>query len=259
MLYPFVVGFYENQVNRMDETFAQLFEDYFHQAFHALLSITPQFHRVIPINESIDPRIDILPEEDIISVLTQKKAWAVLDCICRKQQALLENPCQHPIRVCLAMSDVPGAFDQSENLEALDLESAVAVLDQAAKAGLVHTVSNQKRDISYVCSCCTCSCGLLRGIAEAGIANVVARSSYVVEVDQDLCIGCGECAEVCQFQAIIIAAVAEISPSSCFGCGVCVRTCPENALSLQLRNPEDVLEIPETELDWLRQRGAARS
>jgi ferredoxin len=259
MLFPFVVGFYENQVSRMDETFAQLFEDYFHQAFHSLLSIAPQFHRVIPIRESIDTTIEILPEEDIISLLNQKKAWAVLDCICRKQQALLDHPCQHPVRVCLAMSDIPGAFDQSDTLEALDLQSAVAVLDKAARAGLVHTVSNQKRDISYVCSCCTCSCGLLRGIAEAGIANVVARSSFVVEVNEDLCIGCGACAEVCQFHAITMTDMAEISQSNCFGCGVCVRTCPEEAIFLVSRNPEDVLKIPETEFDWLRQRGAARS
>jgi hypothetical protein len=30
---PFIVGFYENQVFRIDETFAQLFEDYYHEVY----------------------------------------------------------------------------------------------------------------------------------------------------------------------------------------------------------------------------------
>jgi ferredoxin len=259
MLYPFVVGFYENQVFCMDETFAQLFEDYFHEAFTGLLSITPQFHRVIPIHESIQTNVEILPEEDVMHLLTQKKAWGVLDCICRKQQALLGNPCEHPIHVCLGMSDVPGAFDRSEAIEALDLEGAVAVLEKAADAGLVHTISNNKRDITYVCSCCTCSCGILRGIAEAGIANVVARSSYVAEVNQEKCINCGICETVCPFHAITLMDVAEVEGSSCFGCGVCIRNCPEDAISLMKRNPENILEIPETENDWLKLRAKTRN
>lgn len=258
MLFPFVVGFYENQVFRMDETFAKLFEDYFHESFTDLLSITPQFHRVVPIHESIQTNIEILPEEDVVYLLKQKKAWGVLDCICRKQQALLGKPCEHPIHVCLGMSDSPGAFDHSEMIQALDLESAVKVLEAAGASGLVHTVSNNKREISYVCSCCTCSCGLLRGIAEAGIANVVARSSYVAKIDEEICFGCGICEDVCQFHAITLSDVAEINQVSCFGCGVCVRNCPEHAISLIKRKPEDILEIPETEYDWLRQRSQAR-
>lgn len=254
MLYPFVVGFYENQVDRMDETFAQLFEDYFHEAFYNLLSITPQFHRVIPVRETIKSKVEIVPEDDVIHLLAQKKAWAVLDCICRKQQLLLGHPCEHPIHVCLGMSDVPGAFDQSDTLEALDLDGAIAVLEKAADAGLVHTVSNQKQDISYVCSCCTCGCGLLRGIAEAGIANVVARSSYAAEVDEEICIGCGECEDGCQFTAITVDATAVINPAKCVGCGICARSCPEQAITLHLRPREDVLEIPDTQQDWLADR-----
>ncbi len=254
MLYPFVVGFYENQVNRMDATFAQFFEDYFHGAFSNLLSITPQFHRVVPVRETIQSNIEIIPEEDVIHLLEQKNAWAVLDCICRKQQSLLGHPCEHPVHVCLGMSDVPGAFDGSDTLEALDLEGAIEVLEKAAEAGLVHTVSNHKQDISYVCSCCTCSCGLLRGIAEAGIANVVARSSYAAEVIQEACIGCGVCEDQCQFTAITVENTAGINTIKCVGCGICVRSCPEEAISLLRRPQEDILAIPDTQQDWLADR-----
>lgn len=232
---PFIVGFYENQVFRMDETFAQLFEDYYQEAMHEILSVEPQFQRVIPVNESISAGVEILPEEDVSLIVSSKQAWAVLDCICRKQQALIGKACGHPLKVCLALSDKPGAFDGATEMEVLDLHGALQVLDIAAQAGLVHTVSNRKHDITYVCNCCTCGCGLLRGIAEAHISNVMASSSYYALVDSDRCIGCGECESMCQFEAITILDVALIDKDVCTGCGVCTRVCPEEAIALMRR------------------------
>ena len=255
---PFIVGFYENQVFRIDETFAQLFEDYYQEALQEIVSSEPQFHRVIPVHESINTDIEILPEEDVTAILSNKQAWAVMDCICRKQQALLGRVCDHPLKVCLAMSNTPGAFDSVSQMDALDLASALQVLDMAAQSGLVHTVSNRKSDISYVCNCCTCGCGLLRGIAEAHMANVVARSSYFAVVDEDLCIGCGECEMGCQFDAITMDAVAIIDRVACVGCGVCTRVCPEAAISLVRRDPQEIKPIPDSTDDWLTQRRQAR-
>lgn len=257
-LLPFIVGIYENQNNRIDQAFAQLMEDYFHEGFNEMISIKPQFHRVIPIGASIDAKVEILPEESVTEILAQKKAWAVIDCICRKQQTLLGKGCQHPLRVCLIMSDIPGAFDGQGDMDVLDLESALDVLDQAAQAGLVHAISNHKGDISYICNCCTCGCGIMRAIAEAHMANVVARSSYFASVMDEVCIGCGICEEMCQFGAIKVEDVAKIDKDVCAGCGVCVRFCPEAAIGLQLRSPDEILDIPNSYVTWLEQRGKAR-
>lgn len=257
-LLPFVVGFYENQVFSMDETFAQLFEEYYRETFHDLLSVEPQFHRVIPIHKSFNFSIEILPEENVSELLSRKQAWAVLDCVCRKQQALLGQACDHPLKMCLAMSDTAGAFDGHSDMEALDLEGALTVLDEAARSGLVHTISNQKRDISYICNCCTCSCALLRGIAEANIANVVARSSYFALVDEERCVGCANCEVMCQFSAIAMSNFAEINQAVCVGCGVCARVCPEDAIMLSLRDSADIIEVPDSSEEWLEQRRNAR-
>jgi Na+-translocating ferredoxin:NAD+ oxidoreductase subunit B len=254
----FIVGFYENQVFRIDETFAQIFEDYYREVQGEFLSVQPQFHRVIPVHESINTEIEILPEEDVTAILSNKQAWAVMDCICRKQQALLGRGCDHPLKVCLAMSNTPGAFDSVPQMDALDLASALEVLDMAAQSGLVHTISNRKSDISYVCNCCTCGCGILRGISEAHMANVVARSSYFAVVDEDLCIGCGECELGCQFDAITMDAVAMIDRVACVGCGVCTRVCPETAIRLVQREPEEIKPIPGSTDEWLTQRRQAR-
>jgi len=258
-LLPFIVGIYENQVFAMDEYFAQLFEAYYQEALHEIVSVQPQFHRVIPVNVTIPSDVEILPEEDVDLILSSKRAWAVMDCVCRKQQALLGHPCEHPIRVCLAMSDTPGAFDYMPDMDAMDLQEARKVLDFAAASGLVHTVSNRLRDISYICNCCTCGCTLLRTISAARMANVVARSSYYAIVDQSQCIDCAECESVCQFGAIQAEKVVSVDREVCTGCGVCVRVCPEGAFRLERRPLKEIKWIPYSEDEWLIQRRQARN
>lgn len=258
-LMPFVIGFYENQTIRMDQVLAQLCETYFREATYHLLSLEPQFHRVIPVNESVKSHIEILPEYNVIQLISQKKAWAVTDCICRKQKSLIGEGCEHPIRMCFLMSDTPNAFEGQTGMDALNLEEAISLLNEAAAAGLVHTIANHKEDIGYVCNCCTCSCGMLRAIAEVGIANVVARSAYVAQIDESQCIACGICADRCQFGAITVDEIAEINPDRCVGCGSCTRVCPEVAISISVRPVEEILPVPYSFDDWLAQRAEARS
>lgn len=258
LLLPFIVGFYENQRERMDKTFAQLVDDYFTETGFGLIAIQPSFHRVVPVKETIDTTIEILPENDIAMILAQQKAWAVIDCICRKQQTMLDQACGHPIRTCLIMSDNPHAFDSREGVDALTFDQALAVLSRAADAGLVHTVANHREGHAYVCNCCTCGCGILRGIAEAHLTNVVARSAYLAAVLDEDCVGCGTCETACQFNAVTLSETAAVDPVACVGCGVCARACPEGAVELILRPAEDVLDIPNAFHDWMRERSASR-
>jgi heterodisulfide reductase subunit A-like polyferredoxin len=66
---------------------------------------------------------------------------------------------------------------------------------------------------------------------------MLASSGYVAQVDEDLCAGCGTCAEYCQFEAISVDdGFARIDAAACMGCGVCVAKCPQGAISL-LRDP----------------------
>ncbi len=50
-------------------------------------------------------------------------------------------------------------------------------------------------------------------------------------VDEARCNGCGECADVCEFNAIAVMGTHfMLFPSLCHACGACVALCPENAL-----------------------------
>ena len=51
------------------------------------------------------------------------------------------------------------------------------------------------------------------------------------KVDANLCVACGNCAEVCPQDAITIADVCTIDASACVECGLCIDECPSGALS----------------------------
>ncbi|HET6846104.1 MAG TPA: 4Fe-4S dicluster domain-containing protein [Anaerolineales bacterium] len=257
---PFVVGIYEMQVHRMDAELARLVEDYFRDGFGKMLSVQPQFHRVIPAHEAEHDSLEVQPFESAASIIDSMQSWAVLDCICRKQKALIGQPCKHPIDVCLAMAPSPGAFDEAPTLRALTREEAMATLQRAAEAGLVHTVTNTVEGTSYICNCCTCSCGILRGMAELGLANVVASSPFVNTVQDVLCTGCEACIDACQFTALTMdGALAKVDRDRCVGCGVCVLTCKDSALVLVRRPEDEIKPVPQTGADWRLQRSAARA
>jgi ferredoxin len=110
---------------------------------------------------------------------------------------------------------------------------ALAVLRQAEEAGLVHTVGNTQREVYYICNCCTCSCAILRGVAEYGLLSAIAPSGFQARVDERLCTGCELCVERCQFGALSITdGVCKVDERRCFGCGVCVEACPYDVIKL---------------------------
>lgn len=257
-LMPFAVGIYEMQVQTIDAEFARLFEDYYHQAFGAMVAVAPQLHRVVPVEQSVRVDMEVRPFESAADIVAHAKSWGVMDCLCRKQQALIGHPCKHPVDVCMVFSDTAGAFDQSSAVRALTQEGALDTLRRAAEAGLVHSVSNNQQGAWYICNCCTCACGILRGLVDLGLANVIARSAFVNQVDDDVCIGCGACVEKCQFGALTVDGIAHVDALRCVGCGVCTVACPVGALRMIRRPDADIAPPPATEREWMSARAAAR-
>jgi electron transfer flavoprotein alpha subunit len=55
----------------------------------------------------------------------------------------------------------------------------------------------------------------------------------MLKVDTEKCTGCGECEDVCTFEAIFVKdGVAVVDQDACTLCGICVDGCPEGALEL---------------------------
>jgi len=258
-LRPFVVGFYEEWLPRMDEAFAALFEQYYRETRAGMLSPGPAIHRVIPVDVAIPFEVEIFPYESASALLDSAKSWGVRDCICRVQKAMIGEACGHPVENCLIFAPVENAFEGSEDIHAITKDEAFAVLREAEAAGLVHSSGNYRTGNSYICNCCTCSCGVMRGIAEFGIETAMAHAAFRAAVDSDACVGCGTCVDRCQFGALSLKdGAASVDPRRCAGCGLCVTTCPVDALHLGRKPDAEVENPPMSILHWMKDRAQAR-
>ncbi|MGD9101556.1 MAG: 4Fe-4S dicluster domain-containing protein, partial [Anaerolineae bacterium] len=111
----------------------------------------------------------------------------------------------------------------------------------------------------YICNCCTCSCGIMRSVAEFGNLTAVARSNFLAAVDVEECIGCEDCVETCQFGALSLPEdVCVVDSVRCMGCGICVTACPTEALSLARRPKGETAPVPANLKEWEAQRIQAR-
>ncbi len=248
-LAPFIVGIYE--ASNVDHELAHLIEEYLSNGGAAgIMKPQPAIHRVVPARNAVKLEW-ILPYEDVKALLMDSKSFNLRDCICRVQQKHMGHECGFPLRTCLSFSPTeppPGPSSISK-------EEALAFLDEAEKLGLVHTVRNVVKGVGYVCNCCGCCCGLLRGITDWGIENSVAHANYYAEINHEECVGCGTCSERCQVHAISEDDdISVVDREKCIGCGLCVTGCPNGAARL-LRKPDSEIVSPPVDFDtWERDR-----
>jgi len=248
---PFIVGFYEAQLETMDHKLAHMVEEYMAQGGAAgIMRPQPAHQRVVPARGSVKAEW-ILPYDDVKALLQNAKTFRVRDCICRVQQKMIGKGCDAPIHNCLSFSDA--ALPTTPN--DVTLEQALALLDEAEGAALVHSVSNVAQGVSYICNCCGCCCGILRGITEYGIQESMAAANYYGSVDADACSGCGLCEGRCQVGAIMRPdGVAEVDRLRCIGCGLCVTGCPQGAVTLHIKPEAEIIHPPADLAAWEQQR-----
>ncbi len=257
-LAPFIVGLYEAHMHdTRDPEFARLVEQYLTGGGAiGIMSPQPAIHRVVPARAATETEW-VLPYDDVRAILETATSFRLEECVCRIQQDELgTRRCDFPLESCLWFS-----FAESAHVEgALSREQALAALDEAERIGLVHTVSNVAAGIGYVCNCCGCCCGLLRGINDWGIAQSVAQANYYAEIDAETCTACGTCQERCQVGAIAAAddGVRVVERERCIGCGLCVTGCPDEAANLRRKPEDEIVPPPATFGTWERRRLAAR-
>jgi ferredoxin len=161
----------------------------------------------------------------------------VIECPCR---TVRPNPCQ-PLDVCLVIGEPFASLVAEHHPERsrwITPREAVDILQAEDERGHVHHAFFKDAMLNRfyaICNCCACCCGAMQ--AHQRGTPMLASSGYVAQVDGDLCIGCGVCAESCQFGALAVGGdVAVVDNDGCMGCGVCVSHCLQGALSL-LREP----------------------
>jgi Pyruvate/2-oxoacid:ferredoxin oxidoreductase delta subunit len=258
-LRPFIVGSYESQLPRMDEEFATLTEQYFQETKGGISRDLPHLHRVLPVEKAIPFELEIFPYERAAELLEGAKSWGVRSCICRVQQRLVGKGCGHPVESCLVFAPVEGAFDGDGVDRMITKGEALQILREAAESGLIHSTANYRSGHSYICSCCTCCCGVLRSVADLGVSRTVARSGFHAVVDVDVCIGCGDCVARCQFGGLSVSDDScHVELARCAGCGQCTMACSVGALNLVRLPDSDAVKPPADVQEWRAQRTESR-
>ncbi|HKJ26463.1 MAG TPA: 4Fe-4S binding protein [Anaerolineales bacterium] len=170
----------------------------------------------------------------------------VLDCPCRKHKA---GHCE-PMDVCMIVGEPFASFivdHQPETSRWIDREEAIEILEAENARGHVQHAFFKDAMLGRfyaICNCCECCCGAMN--AHRNGVPMLSSSGYLAQVDQDLCIGCQECHDYCQFGALYLNNVegTSVDAAKCMGCGVCISKCATEAISLYLAPEKGIpLEI----------------
>lgn len=190
--------------------------------------------KTVTIDKSIHSDLEIFPYEKMSELLKTARRIAVIDCACRTKK-----PCQHPLETCLVLDYYADFMVDKGHGRYLTLDEALKLLDDTEEAGLVHSTTNTQTRPQFICNCCTCACLILRGLTELHNPRAFAKSNFLPERDDDACVKCGKCVEICPFKAQVHHLEHDSFPEQilfladrCVGCGLCAYHCPSDALRL---------------------------
>ena len=259
---PWIFGIYEFQLPRLDKEFVELNEQFYDSFGRSFFGATPQLMQTLPVEKQVSVEQQALPYEKVSTLIESGQSFLVNECICKKEQGLLDNPCDRPVGVCLAIAPIPNVFKNSPTGREITREQAYKLLDDCEGNALVHLTGNMQQGRIFICNCCGCCCAVLRSINQLGIpASTVVNSHYYAEIDPEECSSCGICADDrCQVNAISEDddGSYRVAREQCIGCGLCISTCAADAIRL-VRKPEEQLAAPPLdERDWFRERGQRR-
>jgi Fe-S-cluster-containing hydrogenase component 2 len=232
---PFVVGFYEAQVNRLTADLQRDVERYEEEAFGAAFwAQTPQL-RTVPINESIPFERVVGRYDDIRAfVRASPGPFAVMNCICQQGKDLVGKPCRQTTHRehCLTIGVAAESMVGRGTARFITKDETLAYLDRADREGLVVEPQNTQDPI-FICCCCGCCCGVLTTAKKLPNPASFFATNYHAAVDAQSCDGCLVCETRCQMDAIACDdGSAAVKLERCIGCGLCVSACPTGALAL---------------------------
>jgi NAD-dependent dihydropyrimidine dehydrogenase PreA subunit len=259
MAIHWAIGIYEFQLNRLDPEIIHDFEEFGRAWFdQTAWDKAPQL-RTIPVGESIDARLEVLPYERAEDLVRTQSRLAVAPCICRKERQMAGEGCDKPMETCLVMGGAATYYVENGLGRAIDQEEALAILQLAEETGLVLQPGNA-RDAVNICACCGCCCGILTNVKRQPNPASFVASPFVAALNVERCEGCGICETRCQMDAIYLDTVghARLDLDRCIGCGLCVTTCPSEALTLQRKPAAEQPYVPRNLTDTNIKLGQAR-
>jgi len=286
---PVVIGWYEHKVDRLTPKQVRLFNSYADQGDFTKIwggdgvgkGTPPQMRvivhpnsvgnisyeseleeeRTININKSLYYEPTIANYDDVrrlLQDLPEDHLFVVVDCICKKSQDLLNEPCKmtDDRKHCLSLGEGAQKYLDRGQGEKISKQDAIELLEWQIKQGLVLQCGNYIDELREVCACCGCCCGVLVNAKKLERPIDIFHVRYYAQIDQNKCKDCGICEKRCQMEAITKNSSEEnpylqVNLDRCIGCGICVEGCKFGAIKLIKRK---VHEPPKDKDDLIKQR-----
>ena len=147
--------------------------------------------------------------------------------------------------ICLTFNGPAESLARHGNARAIDRVEALDLLQQARDRRLVQFGENVRDHVGFICNCCGCCCEAMIAARRFGFLHPVHTTSWIAEVDEAQCNGCGKCVEACPVEAMTMVSAndprhpklkrAKLDADLCLGCGVCTHTCVKGGLHLAPR------------------------
>ncbi|MBI9074954.1 MAG: 4Fe-4S dicluster domain-containing protein [Desulfatibacillum sp.] len=205
--------------------------------------------RTLTVEQELPLESGVQSYERVALVLEKETSFAAAVCHCRQQAKLTGNPCKvagAPTHSCLYFGKVADFMIDRGFAGRITKETCFETLKDSEKAGLVHNVNNFQGENIVLCNCCGCCCDFMVKMKKYRGIQMVYPSNFMAVVDGEACIGCGDCLERCQLEAISLDEdMARIAEEYCTGCGNCVTACPSAALSMKRRTDKEPPQRPD--------------
>lgn len=271
MLPPIVVGLFEFVFMRARDglpmaEISRLFEKYFYEDGFAqsVFQKQTQIGRSLVHEQALpqDDHTEILDWERASRLIHDATAVGVSLCACRHKAGHLGHACDKPVEVCMTLNMAAETMARNNMARLVSAQEALRILDECKAGGMAQTGDNVQQNVSYICNCCGCCCGMMNAVWRMNIAHAIVTSNWIMEIDAGKCTGCGLCAKACVIRAIALDAAngavtegekkkkrAVCNTDVCLGCGVCYSACKRSAIRMKPR--ERRVLTPETAAERL--------
>jgi formate hydrogenlyase subunit 6/NADH:ubiquinone oxidoreductase subunit I len=257
---PFMHGIVEFQIKRIDKELSVLLEQYFNEGFNKNIADNAElFLRVIPVQKYIDIENHIASYNDVSEILDKVDVIAVTDCLCRKQQKLVDSGCSRPSETCFMFGSMAEYYINNKIGRRVYKEEALQIVAEAQKSGLV-TQPATSQNPSGMCNCCGDCCAVLGAIKKYPNPAEIVFTNHYASINSESCTSCGACIDICPMEAIQMnsADKAEVNLTRCIGCGLCLTACSFDAVKLNEKADGKRKSVPSNTREQMMQMAQRR-
>lgn len=187
-----------------------------------------------------DNEVTILDYERATHIIEESKHIGISMCYCRHRMSHVGKACDAPMDICMTFNNTANSLINNNFARRIDASECKELLHQAYEHNLVQCGENVRSGVNFICNCCGCCCEALVAAKRFGNLHPVQTTSFIPKINNESCVSCGKCINVCPIDAIGKSTessreVIKIDEDRCLGCGICVRNCPKRSIVLRKR------------------------